>query len=109
MGLDRARTFSARPARSEPDLEPKQEQVAGPGEPAGAVGHRGAEAGVLPVEENADMLIPVPTDSDIGGEDLVRPEVGVGQPGGEDLAAQAQRAVSESDFPSARAEAAGAR
>jgi hypothetical protein len=54
------------------------------------------------------MLIPVPTESDIGGEDLVRPEIGVGQPGGEDLAAQAQPAVSESDFPRAQPEAAGA-
>ena len=98
MGSERADLQCGRPAQQ---ISNRTKQVAGPGEPAGAVDHRAAEPGVLPVEEDVDILIPVPIDSDIGSEDLVRPLVGVGQPGGEDLAAQAEPAVSENDFPRA--------
>src|SRR4051812_32174087 len=76
---------------SEVELEPEPEQVAGLLERAGPVDDRIAEDGLLPVEVDLGVLVQVPVEAEVGHEDVVGPEVGIGESGPEDVPAEVDR------------------
>src|SRR3954447_12604355 len=90
------------PRGSEVELESQPEHVRRPLEVAWSVLHWVGEIAMQPEHVDLDIFIPVPVQAQFGRDGLVGPSIGVGEPGAEDLIAEAEPTDAAHDFPGAR-------